>query len=159
MLTSICGSRLASANGILIQARSLDGSRAAGCRPCSAVPLDALPVVLPSRARAGRPLVAGAASPSGRDRAAPGGRVICRPSSRCSPSRRAASPARPRAPLRLSHVCTLPPCLICYRVPLAAPAVSCELTAQCKSAQTCYNRPRRAYRLAELRKMRGVVTI
>ncbi|MGN1128309.1 MAG: hypothetical protein ACI4T6_05065 [Candidatus Flemingiibacterium sp.] len=56
MLTSICGSRLASANGILIQARSLDGSRAAGCRPCSAVPLDALPVVLPSRALDALPL-------------------------------------------------------------------------------------------------------
>lgn len=49
MLTSICGSQLAAANGILIQARSLDGSRAAGCRPCSAAPLDVLPEILPSR--------------------------------------------------------------------------------------------------------------
>lgn len=31
MLTSICGSRLASANGILIQARSLDRLGSAGC--------------------------------------------------------------------------------------------------------------------------------
>lgn len=80
--------------------------------------------------------------PSGRDRTAP---VVRRSVVR----RRVAhpltlSPSRPdpldvlRLPRvvvpsrRLSRACSLPPCLMCSRAPLAAPAVSCELVLRYK---------------------------